>query len=82
MYMHMQTYIHMHTCADDLYHKEVQMQRPGPLSPLVLTPPLPQQQSARLQTYSPILAQVIVPLPLVHCLYFTTNAVRLLRVDI
>mmetsp|Transcript_33911 Transcript_33911/g.66171 ORF Transcript_33911/g.66171 Transcript_33911/m.66171 type:complete len:1090 (+) Transcript_33911:310-3579(+) len=44
--------------ADDLYHKEVQMTRPGPLPSLMLTPPLPQQQSPRLQTYSPILGQV------------------------
>mmetsp|Transcript_2101 Transcript_2101/g.4795 ORF Transcript_2101/g.4795 Transcript_2101/m.4795 type:complete len:1086 (-) Transcript_2101:355-3612(-) len=42
--------------ADDLYHKEVQMQRPMPT--LMLTQSNPLQQSPRLQTYSPILAQV------------------------
>jgi hypothetical protein len=40
--------------ADDLYHKEVQMQRP--MAALMLSP-TPVAQSPRLQTYSPILAQ-------------------------
>ena len=40
--------------ADDLYHKEVQMQRP--MAALMLSP-TPLAQSPRLQTYSPILAQ-------------------------